>query len=396
MKVRDLPADLVRRLRASEVEHYVRSQGWSRVDGVPAGIAVYRRPDADDVEVLLPLAKDFIDTADRIGDSIVEIATYEKRPPRELLFELLQPADVLRFRIQDDATVLGGYPFLPMALELLANCRQSLAAAACTVVEPQSFHPRLFRTETEAFLSACRLGTEHGSFVATVLCPLNAASGETSSGPQLAISGPGFEATETFARRVVKTVMRSADRLVRAVDAQALDKVLHGEQRQEDISLSANLCEAIAGMEPQDARGKLEIRCRWSPAIPRPTDAPERVVIKREHFAAFGTVAAALRPSPQEPKESVYVGRVESLHGVPDEEALVGGDIVLSFQADDQRLLKARVLLDHPAYIIACDAHKFGHFVGVAGILKRGPRVGRIEQPTGFRDLSADSGTRRP
>ena len=390
MTARDrLPSELLLRLRPSDVQSYLRLSGWTTAGSLQKGVVAFRNPQAKARnEIVLPIDRDFADYEERMAEVVGQLAALDPagRSALEILVELvLPPADILKYRLIESRTEEGFLP-VPDAVDLILGCRQSLLAAACTVVEPQPFHPRLSRAEAETFLSACKLATERGSFVATVMCPLDAVVPDNGSTVAQLSLLPSLEQTETFSRKAVKTVMQSADRVVRAIESGRIDDVIGNIAG--GPPLSANLCEALVAMEPRDAHGSLEIRCTWSRRVPMPKDVPELVVFKREYFPYLSTIAHALRPSPPDPKESVYAGRVESLHGQPGEDQLVGGDVVLSFLGDDEQPLRARISLPPAAYALACDAHKFGHYVTVRGLLKRGPRVGRIEQPSDFRDLS--------
>src|SRR5205807_5516419 len=108
--------------------------------------------------------------------------------------------------------------------------RKALLAASCSAVQPQTFHPRLSRTEAEQLLQACRLGqTERGSFTAVIACPIDAVGPqallpklmplfEGQTGP---VAGAGAEpplvSPEPFTRRTTSLLMRSVARIVQGI-----------------------------------------------------------------------------------------------------------------------------------------------------------------------------------
>lgn len=386
MNMPALPKDILAMIRPVNLVAYAQHTGWRLMPAKMPGIAILERKDPRRLQILVPTDTSFLDYLERVAEVVQYLARWEKRSDRELLSELLHtPSDILRYRIKTSSTEDGFIAF-PQALDLLDACKQSLLASACTVIEPKRFYSRLSRRNSDAFLSACRLGTEKGSFVATVQCPLNAVSedDEEASDKQLALPGVSIEQRPTFARRTVETLMRSTARLVHVLD-NSLSSEMDGEEL-----LSANLCEAIAQMEPLDgANGDLYIECQWSRMIPR-RDVPSRVVIRKAHFPFILSVAQSLRPTENDPKPSTFAGRVDSLHGNPDQNELVGGDIVLQFQGED-RSLKARVTLLPTDYWKACDAHKSGNMVSLSGILIQRGRSRRIEQPSHFRDLTKEN-----
>lgn len=389
MKLPDLPLDLASLVRPADVKLYLSTTGWAAVHTIPDRMIVYRRGDGLDApEVVVPLAQDFLDYADRVAEAVWSIAVFEHRPARNLLTELLIPAaDILRFRMETPKQVGSFLPF-ETAVELIGGCRKSLLAAACTVVQPQRHHPRLSRAEAETFLQACRLGTERGSFVATVQCPL---ATKSAIGPQLSFSAFG-PVKDSFTRKVVKTVMQSAQKIVEAIEGGTVDSILQDDENKEGaLIISSNICDGLAAMEPKHfPDGQVHIEAAWSRLLEPGEDAPTQVTLQSAHFPAIQALATALRPAPPAKKESVFIGRVDQLHGQPGEDALVGGDIVLTFQTEDADVVRARVFLPPNFYEIACDAHKLGHYVRVYGILERTGRIGRIQEPKGFQDISGE------
>ena len=382
----DVPLGLAQRVRASDLERLAQVHGWRRLPDGLQGVGILRRDDDATAEILVPEDRTFLDYADRMAEAVRRLAESITRPPREVLSELIMPAgDLLRFRVNNPSTAVGFLAF-PEAMELLQSCKQSLMAAACTVLKPQKYFARLWTAETDEFMDSCKLGTERGSFVATVLCPLY---GSSVMKGQLPIPASGREIEETFSRKVVTTVIRSTVAIVDAIENDRIDTLI--EQKGFPVTVSANICEALAhtqGVVTENC--PLVIEAQLSPLIPFASSLPRRMELRREHFSALRSIASSLRP-PLKPKESHFVGHVISLTGQPGVDDLVGGDIILAFQDDAARLTKARITLAPAEYRVAGIAHLEGHYVSVHGLLEQGPRVGRIESPTDFKDISVKS-----
>lgn len=383
----DLPAVLAEQVSPESLRRHCEAHGWFAFHKEPAGTSIMRRHDDDNAEILLPQNQSLLDYTERVIDAVRILAKHENRLAREVLSELLLPeGDFLRYRVDTPATKTGFLSF-PGALELLESARESILSAACTVLRPQKFYPRTSKAETDAFLSSCKLGTERGSFVATVLCPLFSSGVRESI--QIAIPGvaPGIE--DTFGRKVVVTIMQSGRKIVDAIESDRLDSLLTPEDDPSGVVLSANICDALAQTEDLVSEARpLVIEAQLSPLIPASSAVPTRVSIKSEYFPGIRAVADSLRPRIPEPKEAILIGRVASLHGTPEEDGHPFGDIVFAFQDENDRIAKARVSLDVASYAVACDAHRDGHYVSLRGIFRRSPRVGLIEDVSDFKDIT--------
>ena len=105
-------------------------------------------------------------------------------------------------------------------------------AAACSVVNPITYHPRMSRTEAQQLLNACHLGqTERESYSVSVSCPLRAVEQD-----QALL--PGYE---PFTRQAVVMLMRSLSRMIVAIEADTIPSVFHAAP--EEPVISANLCD---------------------------------------------------------------------------------------------------------------------------------------------------------
>ena len=255
MNYKGLPEHLVVRIKPADARAYAAASGWVRVPARNGKAAVYNRPGSDLDQLLIPLDPDLSDYSKRMAEVVEGLAEHQDRPAAEVLNDLLiSPSDVLRFRVDEPETEAGVVP-LVQGIELLEGARRAILASACSVVQPQSFHPRLSRAEADQLLQACHLGqTERGSYTIVIACPLDAVGGESLTvGPM-----PLFEVTEDvemlaphlepFTRKTTGLLMRSIARIVSAVAADQVASLL--EPTSDQPLLSANLCEALIMMQP--------------------------------------------------------------------------------------------------------------------------------------------------
>lgn len=374
----DLSPEAVRPLNALTVKSYLLARGWERAPSKRPTVGIFRRPESEIDEVLLPLSTDFADLDEAMVRAVEEIARFERRPSPQVLHDLLRPrADRLRFAVEGRETTDGAIG-LEDGIALLSGSRKALLAAACSVKRPQRFHPRMSLREAEAFVRSCRLGqTEQGSFVATVECALDV----DDTSPSLFEDKP----VEPFGRKATALLLGSVARVVDAIRADNLDALTRPPA--DAPVVSANLCEAVAEMLPGPEDANLRIGASWSPVLPAPRDVPVFVRVERQYRSAIEQVARALRPG-MSPEPDRYIGKVDALLGEPGPDGRLQGEVVLAAQVEDE-ILKIRLDLAPDDYQKAGDAHLKALFVSVRGILRRGARTHRLEGPADFTVVSA-------
>jgi hypothetical protein len=399
MNYKGLPDSLVARINPMDARGYAIASGWKRLAGVNGKVAVYNYPGSDLDQLIVPIDAGAPDYARRMAEVVANLAEKEGRPAREILNDLLiPPSDVLRFRLDEPATQSGLLP-LDQGIDLLMGARKALLSAACSVVQPQPFHPRLSRTEAEQLVKSSVLGqTERGSFTAVISCPLEAGTESVVEKqtplfpPQEVLDfdpAPPIQPMDAvkvpFTRQVTSLLMRSVARITSALDADDPDSLLnsHGIE----TPLSSNLCEALLIMQPVGERSRLSLAATWSRTLPPPPQGapPSIVELRREYFPAIESLARKLRPA-REPHVSYFVAMVDSLHGDPDQDGLVRGEVQLSI-LNQEETTKARVTLNPNEYQTALATHGVGGYVSLNGVLIRGDRVHRIAEVTNFKSL---------
>ena len=398
MSYKDLPENLVARINPIDARAYATASGWKRAYRTSTvSSPVYSHAKSDLDQLLIPIDSGMVDYGHRMAEAVVILAEDQGRPAAEVLNDLLMPpSDVLRFRVDEPETEAGVVP-LVQGIGLLEGARRAILASACSVVQPQPFHPRLSRAEAEGLLQACRLGqTERGSFTAVIACPLDAVGGEPiARNPMplfegtegLAVGTAGESsgrAIEPFTRKATGLLMRSVARIVSAVDADQVASLLGPASDQPP--LSANLCEALAMMQPTGDRSRLTVQATWARTLPPPPSAglPSVVQLRRDVFPVVEKLAFALRPA-REPKPSHFIALVDALFGNPDEHNRVSGEVQLLVFDSEEGSFRARVSLNADDYQIALETHGVAGYVSLNGVLKLGGRVHHFENVSNFR-----------
>ena len=161
------------RLSPRDVMGYAKVRGWQQFR-TTGRLMIFNRNELGSLDQLLvPVDPSRPDFAERMRDAVERLVEFEQRPAPSVVTDLMNyDADVLRYRVASPRAERGTLP-LVQAIDLLAGAKQSLLAAAHSVLTPRKHHPKLSRTEAVQLLEACQMGqTEQRSFVVSISCPM--------------------------------------------------------------------------------------------------------------------------------------------------------------------------------------------------------------------------------
>ena len=381
-----LPRQQVESLRIRDVQSHLTSRGWTVDEAETTNLAsVYQNSAFIDAEILLPLDEDLLDYTLRMADIVQALAILEKRDPLEILDELsYPPSDVLRLRVVATEATLGSLP-LSDAIRLIQGGRDMLLSAACSTIRPQAFHPEKSLKQANDFIDGCRFGqTKRGSFVANIIAPVPPDFQQTTFAfPEEELR----EASEPFARRVTTRLMQSLGIVEQTVKTARLDPIFDGISE----GVSANLCEAVAALNPHGDQSRVDIQMGWSRSRPRlPRGVPQVVTFARADVAILVEAGRKLRERTI-PRRERFVGSVFSLQAEPAsllDEDKHAGKIIVRTQVGGQPA-RIKVVLNREDYRLACDAHRDDQRVEVTGLIHHDVkvRVYELSEPSGFRVL---------
>ncbi len=362
------------RLAPRDVQGYVRSRGWQQSRRI-GHLMVFNRPGPDSLDqVLVPLDSARPDFTERMRDAVEKLASFESRRFETVVNDLLNyDADVLRYRVISARAVRGSLPFT-QAIDLLTGAKQSLLAAAHSVLVPTKYHPKLSRTEARQLLDACQMNqTERGSFVVAISCPMAALDADEAG---------IFPVEAPFARRATTLLARALSSLVDAIEEDRVSSVVD----QARPIVSANLCDALLKMRPAQDDGILEFRPSWASSTPMSLNEPpipEAIAFSCDKFDAIEDVYRRLRPSEGSvPKQ--WIAFVDELKGSESDSGIREGEVVFTI-VDDDEMVRAKASLTVDQYQIAYEAHNPIRPLIVFGQLHRGPRVSRFSHITELR-----------
>ncbi|WP_210586809.1 hypothetical protein [Streptomyces sp. GESEQ-35] len=391
-----VPEHELERLRPRDVAHYLRSRGWT-----PGSQIRYSRRwelewGGQRHRVLLPLDSDLADYADRMAELIGALSATEGRPPSVVHQDLtLTGLDVQYIRTMP-RTPSGTIPVQDGVLAV-TSARDLLMAAACDTVaeEHRLVQPRRKPQRAKDFVESARFGpSAPGSYIFTVQVPLPEATSEGSlfeDVPELDV------APEPFGRQVSRRMYEAVTAARTAADRAAVadDSAPFSEGVEQGIS--ADLCEALAGIGGQDPRSSqpgngnrqvghgFSLDFAWSPRWPVPyessvTEFPQRLVsVLREG-------AQDLRR--QEPDRGVtIVGRPTKLKRVADfgpGEVTVEGRLMKENGDLVGQQRQIHLHLTEEDYDRATDAHRTRRDLKIEGDLTRRGNFHELINLTGF------------
>ena len=363
----------------TDLRDYAKAQGWVLLkEAAKDRLYVLTNPRFERRQLVFPMDTTAPDYAEAVMLIVDKLATMENRPTGAVLKSLSEVADdAIAFRVTSPRQEDRSLP-LAFAGSMLIGAQQLLLASACTVLKPQTHHPRLSRTEAQQFLETARFRhTQPGSFVLNVSCPVQAMDVQSALLPN--------ELEAPFVRRATVALKRSLRELVSAIETDSLDALVAETKQSATPLISSNLCEALTRFEEDSLKNSVEIGITWASSIPRPADEPIVSIVRVQHdyFSRIEEVRRELR-SEEKHTDDTFVGTVERLDGEMDDQGHRQGEVILSLLLPEGEQIRARTNLNPEQYAKADQAHMTeGAYVKVSGRLHPG------RQPRQLSDLSS-------
>ena len=355
MKARILDAGALAAISPAALAAYVRGEGWAKSDEYGQHADIYVGDDRP--ELVLP-------RTDRLTDYVAVVSRLigilcEANGQDELaLYRDLIGADQDVVRVRTFVSHDDGSVPLNEGVEMVAQAREMLLAAACATRAPQPVYRAGANREAAEYMKQVKLGqTEHGSFVVTMMAPV-----PPMLQPMLDQSWTSFD-DEPYERQVTR-------RLVEALEASrdAAEKANCGDgasafESAVSAGVSANLCDAIARLI--EGSSGLEVSVSW--AKTRPTPEHRRSIRFSESDAgAFKEAARTFLA--REPRLDVKL--FGAVHKLIRGEHEIEGQV--TFKVDmDGKSQSVSATLDQRNYSVAIHAHEVRNPVIVTGDLER-------------------------
>lgn len=369
--------DTLKAVQPLEFAAYLRANGWQESEHVPERASVWSLGGGSDggYEILLPLRRDFKDFANRMSEALQTLEVAEQRSQLEILEELATTAtDVVRVRVNPTDSANGSLP-IDRGVDLFQRAREMMLAAACAAVEPRNQYQTRKSSKAVEYLSKVHIGqTERGSYAVNILSRV-APSLESGT---LFPTEPCEEA-DPFERLVTRTLARALEATRTAAEYSAATGTMEYFTRAVESGVSANLCEAIVGMNESGGGEGVKVGLCWAPTRPIRESVLRGVSFSADAMPLIEEAARIFRKSPTQEGFEVegYVIRLDRRE--------VGGEgtvTITSFVGDSPRLVSVK--LSAEGYHSAIQAHEYGiQVVCYGNLIKQGTQFVLVN-PHGF------------
>lgn len=355
-------------LQSFQVAGYLRSRGWQKADTIRdvASVWVLPSPGDQQAEVILPTDRSVGDFAIRMAELLRALSVIERRAAIDILTDItVATADVMRLSLVGQTYDDGTVP-IETGTRLVSLARDAVLAAATATDVPRAVLPTRRPERAVEFVRKVRMGqTERGSYVLTLHSPVHPKLEH-----QLKLAPDDDNSHLPYERRVMLTLAHALEATRQAAADAAATGSSSRFKEAVKLGVSANLCDAVAGMlEAPETQG-VHLNFTWSPTRPEQTHAPSSVSFDRGAAAFISEAARIFRA--QSPQTDVEVeGEVIQLKRPS---GFRGGEVSIATVLDGRPHVVHQVL-DAPDYLDAIDAHRGEVRVRCRGeLIRRGGR----------------------
>jgi hypothetical protein len=384
MKVVIEDAATFQSLKPLEIAAYLRSKHWHREADLSgkADLWVFKKHDTEEFDLTLPNRRSFADYALRIAEVLQTLAKVEDRSELEILRDLQSAtADLIRIRTPSDSSDNGTLP-LDKGVNFVERSRDMMLAAACAALEKRSVYAKRKAQQAMDYLHRIRMGqTERGSYVLTILSPVT---------PELQpAQGALFPADseDPYERRVTRTLMGALSALNVASRRAAINGNIAPYLEAIEQGVSANLCDAVAGLLAISPGQGVEIQTAWSQTRPLIHNVESRITFDSDSAPFLQEASRRFRESaPQEDFE--IEGFVVRLDRNPTS---TQGEVTILANVDGQ-LRRIGMSLGTDQYSRAVEAHEERRAVTCVGDLIKMGKGYSLQNPRHFAIMIGDEG----
>lgn len=377
MKVTVRDKETLNEIRPLELASYLRANGWQESDRTDkAAYWTRRNENGEEFEVLLPLRRDVADVAIRMGEVLQTLEKFEKRSQLQILDDLSTTnADVVRIRTQPRDADSGSIGIEDGVL-VFERARDMLLAAACAAVAPRSLYATRKPERALSYMRKVRMGqTERGSYVITLISPVTPVLS-----PERAETI--FQTEKPFEREALTTLATALQAARFAAERSAATGAMEPFKTAVDQGVSANLCEAIVGLNEGGGGHGVEVSFSWSRSRTAPNDTPKHIVLPEDTIPFLSEAARVFRETT--PLDDIYIsGEIIRLDRSEGSRKIT----VVGFV--EEKLRRIIIELPEPQYELAIKAHQMQVPITCSGDLSKEGNAFVLHNPRGF-DLLAN------
>ena len=273
------------RINPFVVKRYLMGNGWKTFEAKRNDVFVLQYFDDKKFEqVVIPNNQTLSDYSMALYQAIKTISDVEGKSVEEILSSLLNPySDIIKICVDNPGIEFGNIPF-DAVRDLYRNVKKLIAVSVCDILHPRNYHVGCPSDAVKKFVSQCRFGqTEADGYVVPVLCPFIDANGNPYD--DKTIFDYSDNAADSLTRKVTRHLIEGIYSIKAAVDTKSKPEIL----------VSANFCDALAGICRQHADTLIEFHAKWSPAIRKNIPSFSSVSLDGGYIALIKALPQVLR-----------------------------------------------------------------------------------------------------
>ena len=282
MRARITDSSALRNISPAQITAYLRGRGARQVGELSGRAAIWSWQDE---EFLVPVAVKFGDYAYRVADILAALEKIEKRSQLAIVADMrLSDFDVVRigcFPQEGEGETLG----LAQAVDFLGHARDLLMAATIAAAHKVCYRDGTSRL-AEEFLKSVRIAWGECCCCAVrLVVPIEPAR-ENVDAP--------FEKYALYAQSVVPTLHESLEALYLTAQKTSQDGSIEDFAKAAARGLTANMCDALAGMYMDLGAKRLELQFAYSAnrCQPRPC---ARICLETASILLIKSASRAIR-----------------------------------------------------------------------------------------------------
>lgn len=372
--------DFFENIAPTDLRDFLKSRGWRLIDAaIKDGLYVLNNDQYKRRQLIFPIDDSVVDYADCVETVINKLVDMENISLRTLLAELSEMKDdAIGFRIVDHRNETAFIP-LNYAVKAINGAKDMLLSAACSVLKPQIYHPKMNRREALQLIDKSRFRhTETGSFIINISTPVKA----------MDLQANLFENTP-FVRQATLIINNAASQLVEAIQTDRMEHLIATVRKESTPYLSSNMCKALINFQDENEQADLYLNFKWASIINKPSNAKNSIKIQHDYYSRIEEIRQELK-NQEKDKEDIFFGTVEALAGDLDESEQRAGDVILDlYQPEGEGNVRSRVNLKAEWHKVAIEAYRnAGHIIEVRGKLVTGNQPRIMKDVTSFRIMT--------
>lgn len=275
-------------VRPLEMVAYLRAKGWQQAQKLERGAFWETEVNGQSLEILLPLDAKVRDFPYRIAEVLQTLEEAEGRSQLEIIEDVSTTcADVIRPRLPGAEHT--GEISIERGRLVYDQARNLMLAAACAAVEKRPLFAKRKPEQAMQFLEQARFGLpKRGSYILKIISPVSPKlAGTDLFGDELA--------EEPFGRKAVKVLAQALHALEKASQEVAVTGKIEPMKAAVAMGVSANLCEAIVGLNEGSGEKGVEFSFSWAPLRGAPPDVVSQIAISPDSIPIIGETARIFR-----------------------------------------------------------------------------------------------------